>query len=87
MDGRQRIARCCDYEKIIIIFDFFTPPQVLHFRRGFVYLKLNFYELYVQNIVHIEYKLGEEKVMEAITYTAARQNMAKLMDEVVNNFL
>lgn len=22
MDGRQRIARCCDYEKIIIIFDF-----------------------------------------------------------------
>lgn len=23
--------------------------------------------------------------MEAITYTAARQNMAKLMDEVVNN--
>ena len=61
MDGRQRIARCCDYEKIIIIFDFFTPPQVLHFRRGFAYLKLNFYELYVQNIVHIEYKLGEEK--------------------------
>ncbi len=22
MDGRQRIARCCDYEKIIIILDF-----------------------------------------------------------------
>lgn len=48
MDGRQRIARCCDYEKIIIIFDFL--PRRRFYPSGGVLVKMKQRVNYINNM-------------------------------------